>query len=94
MVDPAAARLHNLPMLQKFLITLVLVLIVWFGFKYWTRVIATGAKAREVPRGRRPAPRDEPAAEAEVFDTEKCRVCGAYVTADAGRCQRPDCPYR
>ncbi len=35
------------------------------------------------------APREKPRV---VEDTHPCTVCGAYVSAGAGKCSRPDCP--
>ena len=70
----------------KLLVIAVVIAVVWYGYKYINRVNAI----REELRRRAPKPGGR-ALEAE--DMTKCRVCGAYVTAQARNCGRADCPY-
>jgi uncharacterized protein len=76
---------------SKLLVLIIVVLAVWYGFKYVNRVEEVRrASLRRKPAG--PARRDERVIEAE--DMVKCRSCGAYVTAKgATRCGRSDCPW-
>ena len=83
--------------LTKILFTVAAVLVVWYGFKWVSRIQAQRqAQAQEILRAasaRRPTGRAEtgsPAAE----DMARCRVCGDYVAAGAATaCGRADCPY-
>jgi uncharacterized protein len=72
--------------LGKLLILIAVIAAVWYGYKYVNRVgrLRAEQRRRAPPPGRR-------ALEAE--DMQKCRVCGAYVTAQARSCGRGDCPY-
>ncbi len=83
-------------MLNKILLTAVLIMAVWLGFKYWNKFVLGPyrQRQREMPRRRAPEARaDEPPA-ADVEDMVACRVCGAYVPAKrTPRCGRPDCPF-
>jgi len=79
--------------LTKLLLLAVLVLIVWYGFKYAARVEAVrqalrAEALRHRPRGdRRPAARP-------VEDLVKCQRCGAFVAAQgAANCGKPQCPW-
>ncbi len=83
--------------LTKILFTIAAVLVVWYGFKWVSRIQAQRqAQANEVlrdagrksPSGRREA--GAPTAE----DMVRCRVCGDYVAAGAATaCGQADCPY-
>ncbi len=79
-------------MLNKLLLTVIAIALVWFGFKYWNRMVLRGdrERRREVPAGGHGTK-----AEAEaVEDMVECRVCGSYVPAQRPRrCGRPDCPF-
>lgn len=82
--------------LTKLLFTVVVILIVWHGFKWIGRVQeqrrAELREQRDAARHRaaaapRPGPR-------EVEDMVECPACGAFVPArGAGHCGRADCPY-
>ena len=94
--------------LQKLLVLAAIVLAVWYGFKWVSRLQeARDAGARVPPRKRR-WPGDvrgafrgafrgggkapEPQDAAE--ELTPCRVCDAYVAArGASHCGRADCPY-
>jgi hypothetical protein len=74
--------------LPKLLVFALVILAVWYGFKWISR--ASRLRAGEArPVGRRSA-----AGAARAEEMEKCRVCGVYVApASATACGRPDCPF-
>lgn len=72
--------------LGKLLLLIVVIAAVWYGVKYIGRV----NQIREEQRRRAPRPDGR---SRQIDDMAKCRVCGAYVTADARNCGRADCPY-
>lgn len=69
----------------KLLVLIAVIAAVWYGWKYVTRLNQIRAEER------RRAPRSDKRA-VGVEEMRKCRTCGAYVAADAGRCARADCP--
>ena len=77
----------------KLVVLALIILVVWFGFKYVSRVEEmkralrrSGAEKRQPSQARR-----APAAE----DLVKCDACGAYVAAEgAAPCGRAECPWR
>ncbi|MBF0333552.1 MAG: hypothetical protein HQL40_07875 [Alphaproteobacteria bacterium] len=76
-------------MLVKWLVLIAIVLIVWFGYRHFQRVVELGR--RRDPAA--PAPRADGSA-ARVEETVRCDRCGAFVPArEPGRCGRPDCPF-
>lgn len=79
--------------LGKLLVLGVIVLAVWYGFKYRSRIEAVRAalqRERDARRQRPPAPGPTIAVE----DLVKCGRCGAYVAARAtSSCGRADCPW-
>ena len=82
--------------LTKLVFTVLVVMAVWYGFKWVSRLQQVReAQAREsLRRGGPSAPRhaNPPAGDAE--DMVKCKVCDSYVTANgAVSCGRSDCPY-
>jgi hypothetical protein len=68
----------------KLVLLILLALGVWLGMRWWH-----GAPTRIVRR-REAAPPRQPA----IQDLVACRVCGAYVAAEAAGCGKPDCPQR
>lgn len=87
-------------MVTKILLTVVVVALIWFGFKYAARIVEmremrekreARERGRAVP-GAGPSVRDEVQA-AGVKDLVKCPVCTTFRAADAGSCGRRDCPY-
>jgi uncharacterized protein len=73
---------------NKLLLLVLVVIAVWYGYKYVTRVNQVRqAEARKRAQG----PRSAGSIAAE--DTTKCSSCGAYVTSGATSCGRADCPY-
>ena len=83
--------------LTKLLLLAILVLIVWYGFKYAARVEAIKQQVRAEVRRRRQdgAMRgDMRSAARPVEDLVKCRQCGAFVAAQgAANCGKPQCPW-
>lgn len=77
--------------LPKFLLLALIIAVVWFGFRYVSRVDAIRRAVREEVK-RRQRPRGPASIEAE--DLVKCAQCGAYVAArGASSCGRKDCPW-
>lgn len=75
----------------KFLLLVLIVAVVWTGFKFMRRVEMVRRALHEELRRRQPSSRPR---EIEAEDLTKCGVCGAYVAArSAGNCGRPDCPW-
>ncbi len=91
-IDPRPARRDNWPMLNKILLTIIVIAVVWLGFKYWSRFVAGPGARASMPRRQRPEKRETSQDEA-VHETVQCRVCGSYVTAPGRRCGRHDCPF-
>jgi uncharacterized protein len=83
--------------LTKLLLLAILILIVWYGFKYAARVEAIKQQVRAEVRRRREggAPRgDLRSAPRPVEDLVKCGQCGAFVSAQgAANCGKPQCPW-
>jgi hypothetical protein len=76
--------------LGKLLELAVLILIVWYGFKFASRVEAVRATRR---RERTPAP-GPTASSLQAEDLVRCAPCGSYVAAHgAAACGRADCPW-
>jgi hypothetical protein len=84
--------------LGKLLLLAVLILIVWYGFKYAARVEAVKQTLRAELRRRQAGGvgRDgaiRPSAR-PVEDLVKCRQCGSFVAAQgAANCGKPQCPW-
>lgn len=77
--------------LTKLLFTVIVVGLVWYGFKWFARM-QSGALDREQkkPVGKG----DKKAAAGGAADTVQCDVCGAYVVAGHGtNCGKGDCPF-
>jgi ribosomal protein L32 len=77
----------------KLLVLALLVLAIWYGFKYAGRMeqvrqaVKRARAAAEQKRSGGP-----PRLQAE--DMVKCRICGTYVAAHGvGKCGQPDCPW-
>lgn len=80
-------------MFAKFLLTVAVVAIIWFGFKYLQRV----TEMRQRAAARPPAddrPRFQPIADGEsVQDLIRCPRCSTYRSAKLGHCGQEGCPY-
>jgi hypothetical protein len=76
----------------KLVVLAVIILVVWYGFKYVSRVEEVKRALRRAAEEKQPQPaRRAPAAE----DLVKCAGCGAYVAAQgAAPCGRGECPWR
>ncbi|HZS82850.1 MAG TPA: hypothetical protein VFA50_08250 [Stellaceae bacterium] len=78
---------------SKLVLLVVVILLVWYGYKYVARVEEVRQalrRARDAAEGRKRAG----AARLEAEDMVKCRSCGTYVAArGASRCGRSDCPW-
>ena len=84
---------------SKFLLLLLVVGAVWFGWRWFQRVDTVRREQLRRQAAPQPAPsrRDphaEPARSASAEDMEKCPECGAYVAPrSAASCGRTGCPY-
>lgn len=88
--------------LPKLIVLVGIITFVWYGFKLVSRFQELReAEARRRARDQRTsgaapdtAARGSTEPAANVEDTVKCRVCGAYVTArGATDCGQAGCPY-
>jgi uncharacterized protein len=84
--------------LGKLLVLAILILIVWYGFKYAARVEAVRQAVRAEALRRRAgngASGRGPGAPARpVEDLVKCPQCGAFVAAQGtANCGKPRCPW-
>ena len=78
-------------MLTKLLTLILLIVVVWFGYKVVARLNANAKARRDEIKGGAGLPRPRPNAEEMV----RCASCGVYVSSTkATSCGRPDCPYR
>ncbi len=83
--------------LTKILFTIIVVLIVWYGFKWMNRVQDQRREASRIdpkkPSAAAGSNRSTAAAD-EVEEMVKCAVCGDYVSQKgAVNCGRDGCPY-
>ncbi len=75
---------------SKLLFLIVVIVVVWYGFK-WLGQSGTTRVRDDAPR-RRARSAERTAVSAE--DTVECPVCKTYVLArDPGNCGRSNCPY-
>jgi uncharacterized protein len=85
----------------KLLLLAVLILIVWYGFKYAARIEAVKQAIRAEARRRQagdPGASDSGggmrATARPVEDLVKCQRCGSYIAAQgAANCGKPQCPW-
>jgi cbb3-type cytochrome oxidase subunit 3 len=75
-------------MFTKIIFTILVVTVVWFAFRTFTRM----ADQRE-KRAKMDANRANPASDG-VEDMVKCSLCGSYVTRGAQSCGKEGCPFR
>ena len=82
--------------LAKILLTILVIIAVWAGWRVFTRYQALKAareRAGEMPKrnGRAPAGAQ---ARVEAEDMVECRTCGAFIAASRRvTCGRKDCPF-
>ena len=75
--------------LNKLLLTTVIILAIWYGFKWVGRLDRARKKKALKDKGGEPEIRS-----AEAESLVKCPVCGTYVSpGGAESCGREDCPY-
>jgi uncharacterized protein len=80
----------------KLLLLAILILVVWYGFKYAARIEAVkqALRAEALRRQKRAGGAHLRAAPRPVEDLVKCQRCGSYVTASgAANCGKPQCPW-
>jgi len=82
--------------LPKLLVLALIIGVIWYGFKWATKIDQKRRKAVK-EEAKRPAP-DAAARDAATDDGAedmvKCGVCGTFVAARGARaCGRGDCPY-
>ncbi|CAA7627749.1 conserved hypothetical protein [Candidatus Terasakiella magnetica] len=76
-------------MFGKFLLTVTVIAIIWFGYKYLGRMAELRQRKPGGPRPETPA-QDAGAAEIMV----ECKSCGTWQPARSAKaCGRNDCPY-
>jgi hypothetical protein len=69
--------------LPKLVLLVLVAFAVWYAMRWLNRAPQKVARRHETP-----SPRAQPAVE----DLTACRVCGAYVAANARVCGKPGCP--
>jgi hypothetical protein len=91
---PLAAAAKLTAMFGKFLVTVAVVAVIWFGFQYLQR-LAELQERRRARRAAAGAAKPPPAAvSGSVQDLVRCPSCGTWQTGAAARaCGRKDCPY-
>jgi len=78
-------------MFSKLLTLVLLIAVVWYGYRYVARINDRARAKRKLETGNGGLPRPRPNAEEMI----RCAVCNVYVSATkATSCGRPDCPYR
>ena len=82
----------------KLLMLAILILIVWYGFKYAARIEAvTQSRRAETPRRRQGGNGDgdtRPPSPRPVEDLVKCQRCDSFVAAQgAANCGKSQCPW-
>jgi hypothetical protein len=76
-------------MFGKFLLTVAVIAIIWFGFRYLGRV-AELKRGGGAPR----TPKPPPSVGLEAETMVECRSCGTWQPSRSARsCGRSDCPY-
>lgn len=84
-------------MFGKFLLTVAVIALIWFGFQFAQRVLAERRRREEQaarPPAAGPRPRFEPVSDGEsVQDLVKCPRCATYRSPKLGSCGRAECPY-
>jgi hypothetical protein len=67
--------------------------VVWKTASRWMGLFGLGPKPPEPPPpSRREQPPQPPPRRVVVEDTRQCTVCSAYVSTNAAKCGRSDCP--
>jgi hypothetical protein len=80
--------------LGKLILLAIIIVVVWYGYRYMQRIEAVRRAFREELTRRQQAA-GRPSQPAQAEDLVKCGTCGAYVPSrHASACGRPDCPWR
>jgi uncharacterized protein len=80
--------------LGKLIVLIVVILVVWYGYKYVARLEQIRQALHRARRAAEAQQRGGGTPRLKAEDMVKCRACGAYVAAEgAGRCGRGDCPW-
>lgn len=76
--------------LGKLLTIAAVIVIAWFGWRWWQRQIEKVTTRPRPPQPAPPPPAAEPAPRAgkPAVDLVACRVCGAWVPAGTVHCDR------
>lgn len=86
--------MFGLPSLTKLLVLVVVVLVVWYGFKLVNRLDAARKSEAKLRAYEREKEEEMRKARGEVEEMKACGQCGAYVPASHPmNCGRADCPY-
>lgn len=81
-------------MFAKFLLTVAVVALIWFGFKYLQRVTELRDRAARRPPAPAGNPKFEPVDDGEsVQDLIKCPHCHTWRSSKLKSCGRGECPY-
>lgn len=79
-------------MFTKIIFTILLVVVVWFVFRAYTRMADQREKRAQMDRSHASsAPGGGPEG---VEDMVQCSLCGSYVTRGAKSCGKDGCPFR
>ena len=91
--------MFSIPSFPKLIVLIGVITAIWYGFRLIGALDRARRQAERMARqapGKAPgqAPHQRRADVANVEDTLKCRVCGAYVPVrQPSRCNRSDCPF-
>jgi uncharacterized protein len=79
---------------SKLVVLVILILAIWYGFKYVGRVEEVRQSLRRAREAAQRGANRGSSPKIEAEDMVKCRVCDAYVAArGAAKCGRSDCPW-
>lgn len=80
--------------LQKLLFTILVIAIVWYGFKMIARIQERRSEGDAASRRAPSRRRRRSGAAAEAEEMVACALCGTFVPArNARSCGRDDCPW-
>lgn len=81
-------------MFMKFLLTVAVVALIWFGFRFAQRLALQKQQPRnDVDQATKAKPRFTPDADGDsVRDLVKCPICNTWRSPIAGSCGRAECP--
>lgn len=75
-------------MFTKIIFTIIVVIVVWQGFKYFSRLQDQREKRAKM------ADKDTKSPPPGVEDMVKCSLCEAYVARGSHSCGKDGCPFR